>query len=118
VVAISSDVVANGCQECPFGDAEVRIWRADAAIEDQAAAASLMAARNADVTVQADRRYERALEAGSYLLCVQVSCLGVDVTEGATRTVNIKQREGPTSFFVGSSTSAPLGEDFGFDVSE
>jgi hypothetical protein len=114
VVAQLSDVEENGCQECPFGVATLGLWRVDVPVVD-GAAARLTMERQPDVTIEALEAYARELDAGHYLLCEHMSCIGVTVSEGERLTVNLKRRYGPTSFFVSASG---FDEDFGIDVSE
>jgi hypothetical protein len=114
VVAASSDVVADGCQECPLGDAALQIWRADAAVTTEAAAATLLAERQPDVTANVSGRYSQALAPGTYLLCAGANCIGLALAADETLTVNIERRDGPTGFFVGRSDAETPEEDFGF----
>jgi hypothetical protein len=116
VVAESSDLVKNGCEECPLGKATLRIWRVDAPIASESDAVALLTEREPDVTQDVSGRYRYALEAGQYLLCVRTNCINLGITANETLTVNIKGRDGPTGFFVGSGASTSLKEDYGFDV--
>lgn len=113
VVAMSSDLVINGCQECLFGEANLELWRTDTPITTETAAIALLDERASDVTEIVSGHYRRALEPGPYLLCVRPSCVALTVAADETLTVNIKRRDGATGFFVGN---AGLEEDFGFDV--
>jgi hypothetical protein len=116
VVAQSSDLVTNGCEECPLGKATLQIWRVDAAIENKAAAVALLEEREPDVTQDVSGRYRIALEPGQHLLCVRPNCIGLTVAAAETVTVNIKRRDGPTGFFIGARNVTSFKEDFGFDV--
>jgi hypothetical protein len=116
VVATSSDVVANGCQECPSGGASLEIWRTDAAITSQPAASAVASEREPDVAANVSGRYSQALGPGTHLLCVRPNCIGLSIAADETLTVNIKRREGPTGFFVGPFDAEAPEEDFGFEV--
>ena len=116
VVAASSDVVADGCQECPLGGAALELWRSDALITTEAAASALLAQRQADVTANVSGRYSQVLAPGTYLLCAGPNCIGVAISANETLTVNIESRDGVTGFFVARSGAETLEEDFGFTV--
>lgn len=115
VVASASDLVSDGCQECPLGEATLEIWSTDTLVTSAAEATARISAREPDVTALASGRYEQELAPGAYLLCVRPSCIGVSVAAGGT-TVNIQRREGPTGFFVGAADTTAFQEDFGFEV--
>jgi hypothetical protein len=116
VVAAQSDLVTDGCQECPMGEATLTIWRVDTAVTDAAAAAATVAQREPDVTENVSGQYSRALEAGPHLLCVRPRCIGLTITTGETLTVNVKRLDGPVSFFVGAPGVANLRESPGLEV--
>jgi len=116
VVAAQSDVVADGCQECPMGEATLTLWRVDAAVTNAADAAATLAEREADVTENVSGQYSRALEPGAYLLCVRPRCIGLTITAGETLTVNVKRLDGPVSFFVGAPSVAGFQENPGLEV--
>ncbi len=116
VVAEASDVVSNDCQECPFGDATIEVWRTDSPIVDESAAIALTGERAADSIEPVSGQYRLVLDPGEHLLCVRPSCIAVTVFNDTTSTVNIKRRDGLTGFFVGSSERTALEEDFGFEV--
>lgn len=118
VVAGETDVVEDGCQECGFGSANLRIWQLDAPAVDPAAAREITASIPPTQEHEASGHYRVTLAAGSYLFCNMDSCINVQVVEGATSTVNVKQRYGPTSFFHSVSGSAQLTEDYGFSVGQ
>jgi hypothetical protein len=94
------------------------IWHVETPIADDDLAKSAVSERAPDLTVVVAGRYDRALDAGSYLLCEHTNCVGIDVIAGEKITVNIKRRNGPTSFFVGGTRAEKLDEDFGVDVAE
>jgi len=116
VVAESSDVVGNGCQECPFGTAELQAWQVEAPVTSESAVAELMAQRSPDWEKAVSERYSIALAPGFYLLCARPSCVNLTIADGQTSTANVKRRNGPTSFFVGGEDAERLAEDFGLDV--
>jgi hypothetical protein len=118
VVAVSSDVVSDGCHECPLGDATLQIWRVEAAttLSTEEAVATFLAEHEPDMTENVSKRYSRPLAPAAYLLCVRPNCIGLNVAAAETLTVNIQRRDGPTGFFIGRSSSGALEEDFGFEV--
>lgn len=116
VVAEASDVVNDGCGECPLGNATIEVWALEAPLAQRSDAAALVAARAPDLTRDAAGSYSQVLEPGWYLLCVRPSCVELDTHEAETLTVNVKRRDGPTSFFVGRPSSSEMAEDYGFEV--
>jgi len=116
VVAESSDVVNNGCQECPFGSVELQAWQVEAPLTSASAVAELIAQRSPDWEKAVSERYSVALAPGMYLLCARPNCIHVTIADGQTSTANIKRRYGPTSFFIAAAEAEPLSEDFGLDV--
>jgi hypothetical protein len=114
VIAQKSDVVENGCAECPFGEALVEVWATEGAVERDEAA--VLTATNSLVTaVVATKRYHVALAPGSYVLRVTRQCVNVVVTAERTLTVNLKQRNGPTGFWMTGPGTSAMAETFGFD---
>jgi hypothetical protein len=117
VVAESSDVVNDGCRECPLGSGTLEVWRPAEPIEAASEVPALLASRPPDLTQSIAGHYSAVLERGTYLFCVRPNCVEISVHDGETLTVNVKRREGPTSFFVGRpSRERALEEDFGFEV--
>lgn len=116
VVAELSDVVIDGCAECPLASATLEVWTLDAAFERGSDVPALVAARPPDVTREIAGSYGQALSPGWHLLCVRPNCVEINTHEGETLTVNVKRRNGPTGFFVGRPSSSRLEEDFGFEV--
>jgi hypothetical protein len=101
VVAIESDVINDGCQECPFGSAELAIWSTPTLIADIRSAHSVASGGNPAFKVAADHRYEQALEPGFYLVCKLPSvCAAVSIPQAGLVTVNVKQVYGPASLIV------------------
>jgi hypothetical protein len=118
VVAYEEDVVNNGCQECPFGEATIELWKLSTAVDSKPAAVAVVQGREPDTTLRVSRHYRRELEPGDYLMCAAPNCIGVKVTANETVTVNIKTRYGKTGFFVGSRSTTGLDEEFGFDMGD
>lgn len=116
VVAQRSDVVADGCEECPLGEAAISVWRVDAPITSEAEAVALVGARAADVSENAAGRYHLALDPATYLVCVRPSCVAIDVATDETVTVNIELIEGPTRFHVSRPNLERLQEESGLNV--
>lgn len=115
-VALLSDVVTDGCGECPLAEATVLLWTLQQPFESRAEAAALAAGRPADLTLEVASSYRQALEPGWYLLGVRPNAVELNVHEDETLTVNVLRRDGSTSFFVGRPSSRELREDFGFDI--
>jgi len=117
VVAASSDVVGDGCQECGFeSGGAVPIWKAEGVVSTPAAANDVLATADpVHASVRAGRFFA-PLEPGSYLVCSVPNCINVTVAADTTTTVNVKLRNGPTSFFVVDPESRALVEDYGLDV--
>jgi hypothetical protein len=113
-VASESDVVANGCQECPYAGATFSIWAVTAPVTDAASAKAIIKASPALITFQADGRYRQSMEPGSYLLCAsptgyQPACVGIDVVAGHVTPVNLKLLFGPSQLIVfDPRTRAPV----------
>ncbi|HEX2729986.1 MAG TPA: hypothetical protein VHM70_00215 [Polyangiaceae bacterium] len=99
VVAQLSDVVANRCQECPFGVAGVNVWSVDAPLESSSDV-SRVVAQPALQQVTANERFKIELDAGNYLVCVINECVNVVVKQGAITTLNVRLTEGPVAFFM------------------
>jgi len=116
VVAQQSDVVSDGCAECPLASATLEVWTLEAPFERRSEVPALVAARPPDLTRDISGSYDQALSTGWYLLCVRPNCIEINVHEDETLTVNVKRRDGPTGFFVGRHSSPSLEEDLGFEV--
>jgi hypothetical protein len=110
IVAEKSDVVGNGCQECRFGDAQLAVWAVDSPVmPDQV---DSVISGPPDERVSACKRFRIELPEGAHLLCRDVDCVNLSVTDGALTTANVKLRKGPTSFFV-IDDSGKFTEQFG-----
>jgi hypothetical protein len=116
VVAQSSDVVSDGCTECPLAAATLQIWTLAGPFEQRSSAAELVSTRPPDVTREVEGNYRETLDPGWHMLCVRPSCVELNVHAGETLTLNIERREGPTRFFVGKPSTGPLTADDGFEV--
>jgi hypothetical protein len=117
VVASESDSVNEGCQECAFqAGGGVAIWHVEAAVSSPAAANAVFAAAEPLRVNAPGGSFYAALAPGQYLVCAAPNCINVAVTADATSTVNVKRRNGPTSFFVVDAQSQRLEEDYGLDV--
>ena len=99
VVAYQTDVVANGCQECGFSSTMLSFWKTPALVTDARSAMAIVAGAPT-ATLQADKRYQQPLDAGSYLVCVRAYCAGVDGLPYHVTTVHVKMGFGPAQFVV------------------
>jgi hypothetical protein len=105
VVVSESDVVSNGCQDCPFASAPLAVWAAPAPVTDVESARAIVHAGPAAATLDAEGRYQQALDPGSYLLCAfpstyNAACVSVSVIAGHVTPVNLKLLDGPFRFVV------------------
>lgn len=100
-VADESDVVSEGCQECRFSSAELKVWSTVTPVSDAVAARSVVAGSSAKFTIVAISNYEKELDPGYYLVCsLQNKCASVTVTENGVFTINVKATFGPGSILV------------------
>jgi hypothetical protein len=124
-VAGAGDIIVDGCAECGWATAELRVWPTPAPVQDVAGARDVVNGGPPKVTIQADRRYEQTLEAGHYLVCPIASacaatgadfcsrptnCATVSVPPEGVVTVNIMITQSPPTVLVfepGSRTSRP-----------
>lgn len=120
VVALQSDLVRNGCQECGVGQATLLVWSTGELVRERGPAEA-MADFEPDYEIRADARYEQEIAAGNYLLCVLTAettrpCAAFEIAQGKVTTINLKQRaEGPTSLLVFDAGSATPRGDETFD---
>jgi hypothetical protein len=105
-VAHLSDVVNDGCEECPLSQTQLRLWKTDTRVADATAARAAAAAAPTTV-IDADRRYQAELQPGEYLLCaaprggtLQPPCAAFAVASGTVTTINVKTRYGQTGLMV------------------
>jgi hypothetical protein len=110
-ISLESDQIADGCQICGLSEAGLDVWKAQAAVRDQAAACQL-AETPAIESFTALGRYDHPLEPGEYLVCVSAKssrpCIGVAVTAGKISTLNVKHTYGLSSVAVLEPGSAGL----------
>jgi hypothetical protein len=84
VVASESDLVANGCQECPLSQGTIELWTSATAVTTADEAQALVDAGAPTQTVEVDERYEQTLDPGEYLVCVSNLdrvCAGVTIAD-------------------------------------
>ena len=116
VIAQSSDVVRDGCQECPLGGAAIAVWRLEAPVTTEADAMAVVGARAPDIEENASGHYHVALDPAAYLVCVRPSCVALDVAANQTETVNIERLDGPTRFHVSRPNVDGLQEESGLNI--
>lgn len=115
IVATPSDLVENGCQECPYGEATLELWYVDEPVTTEADA-SAVTEREPGFREAVVRDYRFELAPGQYLLCVRPRCIGLEIVANETLTVNIRRPYGWTAFFVGRPRAKDLEPDYGFEV--
>jgi hypothetical protein len=115
VIAAQSDVVANDCQECGFSQASIEVFQLEKPVASAESARAAIGATPPFATIAASERYNASLEPGSYLVCVTRRCVSVNVVAETVTTVNVKQRYGPSSFFIVDPASGKFMEQFGFE---
>jgi hypothetical protein len=99
VVAAASDLVSNGCQECPFAQARVEIWKVDSPTTPEADVASTVG-RAPLATISAAPYFRKTLDQGTYVVCADGGCTEASVQTGQLTTVNVMKKFGPTSFWT------------------
>jgi hypothetical protein len=98
VVSLESDDAINGCAECGFSSAELRVWSTPTRVSDAEGAESVVKANAPSFTINADQRYERSLDAGYYLVCqLPWECASISVPQTGVVTINVSRRSGPGS---------------------
>jgi hypothetical protein len=101
VVAVEYDIGdRHGCVLCPFASATLSLWPVSEPVTDNASADAIVNGGPAAIVVLASAYYQQAVEAGSYLLCVQESCVNVGVLAGYVTPVNVLQSYGFVRFDV------------------
>jgi hypothetical protein len=98
VSVLESDVIANGCQECPFSATTLRLWSVTVRVDDATTADNVVHAGPAAFVVQSDGHYRQDLDAGLYLLCLDQYCVNVTVLAGHTTPLNVLHPFGPPQF--------------------
>jgi hypothetical protein len=111
VVASESDLVENGCHECPFGQAQVEIWKVDTPITPEADVRSVVLGKPRIVTIVAAPFFRKTLDPGTYVVCMESACVEVSVEPGLVTTVNIMKGFGTQNFWIaeGSGQSTNTG---------
>jgi hypothetical protein len=99
-IASESDVVGNGCQDCPFGSTQLTVWKTSSPIPDEATARAIVGASGPTVSFHADGRYEQLLDPGDYLLCSNPYCTAIQVDPDQVTTVHVKLINGPAQFII------------------
>ena len=105
VIASESDVVANGCQECPFSSMTLEFRPVTASVTTRTEAQTIFDTVT-PVVVNADGTYAQALEPGAYLACAQLECVNIEVRPGQVTTLHIRALFGPTQFVSFDPTSS------------
>jgi len=105
IIALESDVINNGCQECAFSSATLSLWPVSEPVTDNPSANSIVKGGPAALTIQANVRYQQAVDPGSYLLCVSSYCVNISVLDGHVTPVNVLQVYGPVQFKVFDPTT-------------
>ncbi len=102
------------CNECPLFRATIRFWRLDALPATPADALAACQAKPPALRIQADPRYEIALDPGDWLACVaggEEACAYVTVWPGEVTTLNVLVGMGYSQLFAGRRSEA-LAEGF------
>jgi hypothetical protein len=92
------------------------MWAVEGSVNTPAAANQVLAAADPVRASVGDGRFHAPLAPGQYLVCAAPNCINVAVAADTTTTVNVKRRDGPTSFFVDDPISGSLVEDYGLDI--
>ena len=116
VVAIESDVITNGCQECTFGSTTLAVWKTSSPVTDRASARAAVDNSPPTMTILAENRYDLALDPGQYLVCRRPNCVLVEVVSDHLTPVNVRIIFGPTNFIVFDRTSRRQALATEFDV--
>jgi hypothetical protein len=118
-VAYASDVVSNGCRECGFSSAELKVWATDAPVSDSTAARSVVTGNPPATTIAAYHTYERELDPGYYLVCqLPGDCASVAVLETGVFTVNVMTTFGSSSMMVFEPGTGTQRTEGVFDLSD
>ncbi len=98
-IASRSDVESNGCQECPFRQATLRVWPTEEAVTSAQEADTVIRSET-PISIAADGRYEQALAPGDYLFCEFNVCTSVAVLNDKVTTVNVNSGDGISTIYV------------------
>jgi hypothetical protein len=92
----ATDVVENGCAECPLGEATLWVWATADAVTTLEQATEVFTAGPPMLEIEIDERYEQALDAGEYLVCTDHDYVCAGITVGsAVVTVHTHSVFGP-----------------------
>jgi len=102
IVVYQSDALAGTDRDdyCSREEAELSIWKTPEPVERFEDAAQLVATTPPSKRIQANFRYEQALEPGNYLACYEKHCVAIDIQPQQATTVNLKTTFGDPRFFV------------------
>jgi hypothetical protein len=121
-VALLSDVVANGCQECRLSKTDLRLWQRAMPVID-ADTARIVQHNEPPMVVSADGRFAVALPVGrNFLFCLGrpessegQPCAAFTVEAQKVTTINAKLVFGPSTLLVfdpGATSPRPETVDF------
>jgi hypothetical protein len=101
VASSESDVVANGCQECPLSEGTMQVWAVPNAVTTADEASAVVMGGEPTLEIDIDERYEQMLDAGEYLVCISSgeTCAGITIGN-AVVTVHARYVFGPASLIV------------------
>jgi hypothetical protein len=101
VAASESDLVANGCQECPLSEGTMQVWAVATAVTTAEQAQAVVDGGEPTLEININERYEQMLDAGEYLVCISggETCAGITVGS-AVVTVHARYVFGPASLIV------------------
>lgn len=115
-VASESDLVTNGCQECPLSRTTLTIRTAEAPVTTTEEAQALVDGQNPPQELTANERFEQKLDPGDYLVCHEgfgpTECAALTIGQGEVFTVNVNVGYGLveiTVFAPGSSEPTTKG---------
>jgi hypothetical protein len=99
-IAYATDACGDGCCKCSAESDALAIWRMSVVVTTSDAAMSDM--RNAQLVdrISVTGGYERALDAGNYLVCDADSCVGFAVGATGVVTVNVQKVYGPSQIIA------------------
>jgi hypothetical protein len=116
VVAYRTDSCTNLCCECSDADTMLEIYPVTAPVTDAAGAQAIVAQGSAPIRFMANKRYERALDAGEYLLCTISRCAPLFVAANKVTTANVLLIYGPAKLYVSTADDRVPRDDRVFDV--
>ncbi len=112
VVAYRTDACENDCCECSYSMGTLKIFAVDAAVRDAADAQARFRSQAPFITLEADARYEQALEPGRYAVCDTSlrTCANLEILRNAVLTLNLQVINGPALMRVFDATGARRNE--------